>query len=123
MENISISININPFLFKYGVKAFISVAIWILICDKVNKDDFVKPISYIVGIISFIIALMISLSGSMNVYSLFFFIGGMQMLLYPMFVLEYSNGDTLGANMIIFWMLEVTIPLIIYLYFNPNILI
>lgn len=57
----------------------------------------------------------------LNIYSIFFYIGGMQMLLYPAIVLEGSNGDTLGSHMILFIVLEVTVPLFIYLYFNPAI--
>ena len=112
---------INPFLTKYLLISCISLVIWLYICEKVNKDDFVKPTSYIIGAISFVITLIITLSTGINIYSIFFYIGGMQMLLYPAIVLEGSNGDNLGSHMMLFTVLEITVPLFIYLYFNPTI--
>lgn len=119
MESIIIEIKINSFLFKYIFKAYSFSVIWMVIYSLINNDDANEesPIFFFAGIISFSISIVVSIKISMNIYSLFFFIGGMQMLLFPIFKIVVSNNEVPMVTILFFSILEIAISLIIYQLF------
>ncbi|TCU64165.1 hypothetical protein EV204_1302 [Tissierella praeacuta] len=111
----------NLSIFGYAIIASIFTIIWFAVASILTKNDMrdVRISFFIISGISFIISIIIFKKLGANFLFLFFLIGGVQIVAYPIFW-AIGQGDMYGNALILYLFFQTIISLLIYLYLNSK---